>query len=289
MGRIPYLTQEFTPFPEFPKKRIYAFGGGYDWALRGSIGREVDPALKEVLDRLVLIAEKRRISEILAPNVSRFNAFVFKKDAFFSRIPGLPGGLSILRGAYADGVVVPEGSASLQTSADCWTSFLTDGEVSQSLHCGLACLYDRSAVLTSEISRRYFSVIDAGLQHFPAKRRPLIRAFIACGIGPENYRHPVPHPQYGEDNKKLIAHFQSLGENCVYGDAQEGRFNVPEIIKAQLVSYGVREENIRVSRNDKGRITDTYGDTDENGRYLWHSHRRDPTLKRNALLFINAA
>lgn len=292
VGRVPFLTQEFRPFPEYPGKSIYAFGPGergLDWGLQRTNGKEIDLSSKQVLGRLILIAEKRRLTEILAPNVSTFNAVVCKKEAFFSKVPGLPGNLSVLRGTFADGVVVPEGSASWQASADCWTCFLTDGATTASLHCGLACLHDRNAVLAGKHSRRYFSVIEAAMQYFPVARRHRVMVFIACGISPENYRHPVDHPEYGEGNKKLIAHFSGLGENCVFRDKREGRFNVPEIVKAQLISHGVPAENISVSRNSDGSATDTYGDTDENGRYLWHSYRRDRTPKRNALLFVNAA
>lgn len=293
---VPYLTQGFSPFPDAPHLLLAAFGPGLDgrdWGL-GKIwtgnGARRSPQIREKLARVEEITASLDIERLLVPSVQQFNALVCSASDFVSSAKSPQGTLALLGGRFVDGVVVPQGYASWQASADCWTIAARNvrNKRAGTAHAGFASLYDMHFLKYSRRSRPDFSVVNALVEKLGGYAGDM-EVFIACGIGARHYGHPVRHREHGGDNRELFNYCTWLGKNCAYRDKDEFKFDIPEIIKAQFVNCGVEAANIRVSYNANGRVTDTYGDTDDNGNFLWHSHRRDRTPKRNALLFVNAA
>jgi len=291
---IPYVTREFIPFPSYSSERLYAFGPGVDndnWGL-GELwagnGAARNPKLRDTLAKVEEIATVCGISNLLVPSVRNFNALVCSASDFVVSAKSPGGTLTLHSGRFVDGTIVPPGYASWQASADCWTILARNMHKKATAHAGLKSLYDLSELKSGKKSRPNFSVVDGVTGKLGGNAKDT-HVFIACGIRKENYGHPIHHPQYGKDNQELFRYCKWLSPACAYQKGDEYHFDIPGIIEAQFVRQGVPPENIRTSQNKYGYLTDTYADMDNDGNFLWHSHRRDRTPKRNALLFVNAA
>ncbi|MEA3249052.1 MAG: laccase domain-containing protein [Patescibacteria group bacterium] len=258
-----------------------------DWSLRDEIPELPGYPRPEVVEAIGKLAAAYNC-RIYAPNTSAFNAQIVEarhladslvEDAFF-------------RGVEADGVVLRKpGQAFAVSSADCPTFVLRDPITSTvvAAHAGRDSLIDpleirgpredwirlRPSSVQQAINEMPIPDLHGGLAR--------LKAFIACGIGPTHFRHPYGGDDSDDYNTALIkwAWRWNYGNDYLWGnDPYEGCLNLVDIIRMQCRDKGVPTENI----GSDG--VDTYHDRYPNGRYTWHSHRREGDGTRNLVLVI---
>ena len=255
---------------------VLLFGKGTgDWRLQGGSPDEVEKNNPGILSRLKDIFDEFPRVQFYAPRPLEFNAEIVHPHDLNE-----PWGDRFWRGKEADGVILQRPrQAFLIASADCPTLIFRNyftGMIITS-HAGRDCLFDRQKLFTGTPSRKKESVI----QNLPNNLVPReMAAWIFCGIVGKYFSHPWDHLVNGEDNKKISLHF---GEDCLVGDPWEGRLELREVIKKQLIALGVPSWAIN------GDHVDTYSDREPNDRqqYRWHSARRDgPGGGRNLVVVL---
>ncbi len=233
-------------------------------------------------------------TSIYAPRPSDFNARICTPNELTEVYQGqidlshekitLPPrkGVKIYRGVSADGCEIPRGKYMMLASADCPT-IIARSRVSGKViaaHAGRDCLVDRTRLETGTPSRPHESVVDGIMCKFFEwnEHAQDLEVFITCGIGGEHFFHRPTDQKYGVTNRKLIAHFQRLGDYCVLAPNAFGGICLPAIIRTQFANHGVPEGQIA---NDE---IDTFGDTyADTGEAMWHSSARGKTPAEKAM------
>lgn len=279
MTKLSLTTTPVTPFKIISEKvNIHLFGRPHDFSSRGNTDI--------ITKTLKFYAGKNGVTSIFTPSCEKFNTEIVCEKSFHHKTR-MRGGLTIHRGAYADGVILKsKKEAFFILSADCPTIVAAGKYIAIAAHAGRDCLLDKQKIHTGKISRRNESVVDAIMEKYLMAGEFIkdLHVFITCGIKAENFRHPVDHPHYGEKNKTLIKYLIAKYDNdCLKGRPEEGLISLEDLIKKQFILHGVPPENIATDG------IDTYGDNIL-GNHLWHSCARGKTSeekkKRNGVLVI---
>lgn len=281
--------------------KVLCFGPGQgelDWSLN-ALQSERDIASN--LDSYILFCRIRHIAEtahgktrpihvVYAPRLDKWNAQLVTPHHFQSKITHPNHPLTLFRGACGAGMSVPTNSAVFFPTGDCPIIVMTSKYSSTVIaaHAGLRELVDFDRVLKDTPSRPHESVVDAMCAVFTEAERAHIEIKVVCGIQRTNYKHPITHPTYGDQNKKLLHHLQSnIGADTVRNPGTEGRICLYSIVWYQAVSKGINHKKI----SHDG--TDTYSDRIDDV-HAWWSHRRaqvhgrtQDLKKRNGVLVIN--
>ena len=279
------MTQELKPTSSHVlwggAVEIHCFGRATgNWSITGTTANEAKENNHGILGRFEKLGIQYDLSKIYAPNPSRFNArVVMTEEGVDEWIPSF-----LYRGIYADGVVLCEpGTAFALSSADCPTVVLCNPNNGRlvAAHAGRDSLIDRSFLEKGFPSRKHQSVVDAMVDSITGWSRMCIMGFVACGIGPFAYRHPltVGSPDYNS-NLRLIDHIcKRWGRACVE-DCWSGTISLETIIRKQCIDQGILGSSMgsdgTCTFSDKGPL---------DNEALWHSHRRDDK-SRNLVLVI---
>ncbi len=219
------------------------------------------------------------VKTLWIPQPTEFNAKIARPTEFLQR-HRTDDGISVRFGVKADGVELSSAHHGLWISpADCPTLVVYDLSTNRLMaaHAGRDCLIDRHLILSGQVTRRPFSIVDTILQRLDPENPLLVKAFVCCGIGPNNFTHPWDHPEYGEDNRAvtnyLIKHY---GQGVITGEVRNGCINMRALIRQQFVAGGYELANIEDDHSD------TFTDRDQKN-YRWWSCRRGDR-ERNGVL-----
>ena len=283
---------------------VYCFGPGkgrHDWSLNNlQTSKDVVDKLAcfELFCRLKNIARTagpKPIRTIFSPRLDGMHANLVGPEDFKSGVTHTGHHLTLFRKASGSGMEIPPDTAVFFPTGDCPTVIIRSPVTFRmfAAHAGLRELIDFSRLTTGTPSRRNHSIVETIIDQFPADEISQLQVTIVCGIGPTCYTHPVDHREYGELNRKIIAHIQSLrmGKHCVHNAESAGRINLAALIASQAVAKGIPASTIFTDQSD------TYTDMTGGGgteTYKWWSYRRARDTentadmpKRNGVLVTN--
>ncbi|MCX6714918.1 MAG: laccase domain-containing protein [Candidatus Uhrbacteria bacterium] len=286
------------------KAKIIVFGAlDGDWNYAGVSVDEINAKNPVVVNRLLSIMDRYNIKRALVPKPS-FNAKVVTDVDLPNEL--LP---NFFRGADADGVILEQpGDAYFLASADCLATALFDPHTNMvaALHCGRDAVIDRNRLDSRGAEHRENeSVIDAAIKMLdrlscempdrPCDGQPIeMQVFLAAGIRPEKFEHNTwRHPLYANlgiappesvRNMGLIDHLENLQVKrghlpSIVTENAFGRINLFALVRHQLDAHGVTQ----IEEDE----FDTATSTDSNGNFLFHSNRRDRTLRNLVVIKRN--
>lgn len=206
------------------------------------------PRYPRMIERLDQAAEALRLTKIFAPSpVNGGFGVVLNPDTVrWSTIPLHDSGANLLRGLNADGVCdLRAGEGYAVSAAGCYVLALCSSATRRRVfaHVGAHSLFDAARVRAEQPFRKNEStVITAVLWFLLRGENPRnIFASILLGIGAERLRYAPNNPQYGPFNTALHKQLKAVWG---YDGGPEGIIDIPDIIRRQLVAYGVPTENI---------------------------------------------
>jgi len=253
----------FKPFgPTGPKIVLGGISTG-DWRISSlQKNLESNPGLYH---RFCVLGTHFGFSKLLAPLIGDCDAEVCEISELPTIIQGTAGSLPIYRGCKADGMVLRYGCAGVIASADCPTAIISclETRIVIMLHCGLASLVDIDFLKNGVPTRKYFSVVDAGMEKVKSLRLTNPQVFITCGI--KTYE------------RKDIANV--LRKKMITQGVDGSNVDLITLIKERFARYGINN----ITRD----TVDTFNEKSESGRHLWHSYRRNRKSCRNLVLVVN--
>ncbi|PCI30328.1 hypothetical protein COB52_01685 [Candidatus Kaiserbacteria bacterium] len=204
-------------------------------------------------------------------------ASAFKQEPFCEE-------LSLMTGAFADGVMLGKGDLAVSTSADCQqvTLVFADGRV-LTFHAGLECFLQTGNNSNGPFKVQGHNVLENALRSY-GKRPGLRQVHISCGIR-SRYSFPLSHKVYGAANLAMRTWCEVKYPNRPVFNLQLEELNMYELIKAELMRLGVLEALITMDD------IDTSSDVDEVGKYRWASNARQAAdgstkLKQRNLVIV---
>lgn len=243
---------------------------------------ESDPAL---LDTIGTIAKNAGAQAVLAPRPAEFNALICKDQDLSASFSLGNSGISIHRGYNADGCEIPEQKAFFLASADCTTIVGYSDKTHKVIaaHAGRDSLIDRNRINNGD-SRQHESVVDAVIEAFENSNPSDLHFFLTCGIGPNNFGHDLSSSKKGLQNIWMIDDILERYESetiLAPKPYDHGKINLYELIKAQLMSFGVPSYQIGFDG------IDTYTAKNTDGEIIFWSNRRGDKLSRNMVMVVN--
>jgi|GEM_PF-1333932 len=306
-------TRRFTPFQN---AEILLYGrnkGQTDWNMTGvyAIAQQRTASPPDIacqLWRALRYDEELRnsVRDILLPCPTRANAALCTPE-MLAQAYSIDGSvdtnatdpstdqwptLTIWTGFEADGVIVPPGEAMWISSADCPT-IIAQSPCGMMIcaHAGRNSLIDVHHLDHGEPGRPYESVTEAIVATFKRANKDVreLRIFVTCGIGADDFTHPLDHPEFGERNAFMMEKLRGLGWGCVETPLEQGRINLYMVIRHQFDKLGVPSGQIQ--SDGINTAADMLGD-----EYLWWSHTRarksgqpEHLASRNGVLVRNTA
>lgn len=215
---------------------VHCFGRGFPWKKRhyGNWG-EGARLLKPYLDDYW-------IERAVVPDFRGMNALVSGISAQETVKMDLAGRL--MRTAQPiDCIPLKQNCSVFAISADCHTVIIVD----TAKRCGkvLHCSRDALQPIKRDGSRRRGreSIIDEAMTRLMPTSVEDMRAMILCGIGARSYENRHDYDKTGF-HKAVVEHFvKECGRGIVVGPFEEGRLNIPEIIRVQLARWGVGRQH----------------------------------------------
>jgi len=270
------------------KVTVIVFGAPFNWNYAGASREEMEaknPGITAVLEEVM---RKYEIKRALVPKPA-FNAKVVTAENLPNEL--LP---NFFRGADADGVILEKsGDAYFLASADCLATAIFDPQIDDvaALHSGRNALVDR-AYLDNGDRRTHETVIDAACDALDeiaynkeslADHRPR-QVFLAAGIRPESFDHPIHDEKYGEANQRMIDHLIDMQAKREYLppiiiDHEAGKIDLFALARHQLDAQDITD-----IRED---AFDTATSTDAEGNFLFHSNRRDKVRRNLVIIKLN--
>lgn len=219
-------------------------------------------------EQLATIGQILNTNEFYCPSPVEMNGVIVLPQQLTTSVTH--GQITLHRGCNADGVVLSKGQSFFIASADCHTIVVYNHAKQQVIpaHAGRDCVLDQQLIQTGRPGRKHFSVVDSIMKYINPSDYAELNIGIYCGIGPENFAHPVTDKNYGAKNKKLIAYIsRNYGELSLWNEPTMGRLNMVEIIMQQFSAYGIEPEQITHD------MVDTFADSIDTS-YQWWSCRR---------------
>lgn len=165
-----------------------------------------------------------------------------------------------------DGIMLRPKRSAFALSADCHIALLVDtlNKKAMVLHCGRDALQPISRSGSRRLGET--SVIDTAMRRLMPTSPREVFVLILCGIGPSSYENRADWDKTGF-HKAVVDYFvNTCGRGVVQGPIEEGRLNIPLIIRTQLSRWGVGIDDPRSIVWDG---VDTY-----NERSGYYSRRR---------------
>lgn len=179
------------------------------------------------------------------------------------------------RGIQADGVFFEDpGQCFWMSTADCLVIVLFHEPSGTwiATHAGRASLIDLPLIQEGKEPRKHFSVVDSACELFRNKfgsdATESVSAFMTCSIGPESFDHPLDHPDYGENNRKMLNYLLKHYGMTVVPNYKKGMISLSELARRQLIENEVPAHRIGFD------LIDTATDSSAESKYAWWSHRR---------------
>lgn len=288
------------------KATVIVFGAPFNWNYAGASREEMEAKNPGIVAALQEVMRKYGVRRALVPKPA-FNAKVITDLDLPNEL--LP---NFFRGADADGVILEKsGDAYFLASADCLATILDDPYSSRvaALHCGRDATIDRKMINEgAHVMRMHGSVIDAAMETLHKLALSQVKmeqrsfqAFLAAGIRAETFVHSTTDAKYGAANKRMIDHLIAFdhetrftaipGPNAhppgsgiyhsspIVTDEVMGNIDLFRLVRRQLRLHGVT----RVNEDE----FDTAMSKDPEGNFLFHSNRRDQTLRNLVVVLLN--
>lgn len=270
------------------KVTIIVFGAPFNWNYAGASRAEMEAKNPGITTALEEVMRKYNIHCALVPKPA-FNAKVVTDEDLPNEL--LP---NFFRGADADGVILKEsGDAYFLASADCLAAVIFDPQtgVVAALHCGRNALVDRMHLNAGD-RRKHETVIDAAcdaLDEIAYDEESLdeykkLQVFLAAGIRPETFNHPIHDEKYGAANKRMIDHLVLLQSKRgqlppIVTDVEAGKIDLFALARHQLAAQDITE----IAEDE----FDTATTMNINGGFVFHSNRRDESLRNLVVIRRN--
>ncbi len=225
----------------------HCFGGPFNWTLR-HLQSQSDVAGNQVLvERLWEIMLELGARKVFAPSPVTFNARVVSPKLLTSEIV-LGAGFTLYRNALcpADGTWLSPGQAGIISAAGCPVIVACYENRCVFAHAGRDSLLDRGRISGTN-TREVESVCESMLEALAAPKALRGRAYFYAffSIGPSVLTHELAHPAYGEFNRAMHFHLRRLwGEGCSYEREGIIHLNLMNLIRNQLMRFGVPKRNI---------------------------------------------
>ncbi len=269
---------------------IAVYGAARNWRFVGDTAEQMDEANPGIVEALQKVMTKHRVERALVPRpvfgTEIVNPVQLRREIF----------PRFLRGAEGDGVRLNfTNDAYVLSSADCPCVVICDPikAIAIGVHGCRDALLDRGRIAGKsgrEPASVLYKAMELARNRGWVKTSPL-SVFIAAGIGPTMFTHPTTPTVMGEDgiervneyqevNRQLIDHLLNTYDQKrfkIVTDPVQGSINLVELIVAQFAEYGVTRDQIEWDG------VDTDMDKGPDGKFLYHSSRRDPT-KRNLVV-----
>lgn len=215
------------------------------WSLKDLYSKEEADKNPVLRDRLREILKERKVTSAYAPSIAHASAEVTWKYCLRREVP-LGEGISLWRdkGVFADGVVLPKGTAFVASIAGP-VVVMSDGAMCIAASGARDSLIDRRKMLCTPPYRRFESVIHAMNDTFESakseKRSQVVEGFFC--LKTLSFPHPFNDEQHGRYNKRLVQYGRDYGsdvilkkDDCVYLSlsglimAQARRWQVPHSV-----------------------------------------------------------
>lgn len=276
-------TAQFDPFPHI---HILAFGLPFNWST-SLLRSQEDVRQYDLGKRLFAItANQENIETILSPCTQLSNSRICHPSELTTLIvlpaePLAQSKISVRRGSDADGVIVGPRQAFYVSTGDCIVGVMIDTKSLKTVafHASRESLIPKQWLEPEEHDEepRKPSVIDQA--HSALQAEGPIKVFLGCGIGALNFDHPLDHPKFGDQNKRLIRLVSSrYGQDCLVEDRmKDGCLSLQTIARKQCLELDIPDRNIASDG------IDTFADGDHNGKPIWWSKRRGDIHNRNGI------
>jgi copper oxidase (laccase) domain-containing protein len=276
------------------KATIIVFGAPFNWNYAGTSREDMEAKNPGITKAIEEVMRKYDIKRAFVPKPA-FNAkVVTDADLPYESLP------NFFRGADADGVILTHpGDAYFLASADCLGVAIFDDRSNSlaALHCGRDAVIDRKQILGNDAEcREHSSVVDAAIDQLDfmssiaaynsgsPKMVPYrevhdrIQAYLAAGIRPETFVHPTTDHPFAAANKLMVEYLSALPASVVT-NAQAGTIDLFALVRHQLGEYGIKG----ITEDE----FDTATSKDAEGNFLFHSNRRDKTLRNLVVIKLN--
>jgi copper oxidase (laccase) domain-containing protein len=230
-----------------PIREPYSHGDLIQQAILRWIAETVQPAGAEV---------------VLAPDPIKCNGRIIEANdpEFAEPIPIAGSTVKFIRGinaAYADGIVLPPGSAFWMISADCCLINVVDIESGKVI----AAHGPRDALLGG--------LIPAIMGKFLDSKREDLWVMASASIQPDNFSHPWNHPEFREQNRQMTERIWAHWPQAIVGELSQGKVWLQMLAALQFMDLGIPTKNIFFDKMD------TYSERRETGELAYYSFRRD--------------
>lgn len=249
---------------------------GLDWSLKDFYTPEDaarNPALR---DRLALELSERGITEAFGPSIAYASGEVVYAHRLNRRID-LGRGVTLRRdqGVFADGVVLPRGSAFIGSIAGPVVIISGDG-MCIAASAARDSLIDRQRVLKSVPGRKHASVIDAAMakvsEQSSVRKSTLTIAGYFC-LATNSFGHPLDDETHGFYNRRLVPYARSQGPATVVTRNDVAYLSLTGLILAQAkqhqIPHALCEHPI-----------------DHDGRFA-HPRHHDPRMRTRNLVIVH--
>lgn len=252
LERIEPLVSATSEVPGQARYTVACFEGS-DWSLKPlqragdekkapELAGKVNRALRGLDAYLAYAPTPVKFNGKLARPETLMKELIPLDDILLYRNPGCP----------ADGTWLPnKGCAGVFSAGGCSLIVATLRQEMVFAHAGRDCVIDRTRILTSnrELGRHHESVVDSIVAQLASSRflRERMRVAVYYSIRPEDFRHDFAdadpkHAAYNKAAAKMLR--REYGEECGIVDSRGIGVDVPRIIRAQFMAYGVPREHI---------------------------------------------
>jgi copper oxidase (laccase) domain-containing protein len=205
--------------------------------------------------QVIELLRKEKISKIFFPNISSFTGEICEEDDFGRSSKVEKFGFEIFQGKKTEGLVLPKNSAVFLCTADCPVIICQDRTEDLLIvaHAGLGSIIDKSLILHDHKSRLVESVVDDIMDYLDEEdyEARYLEVHIIGGISHESFVYSPDDQVFGEDNKKLLKFIiDKYGSDVVPLGSSHGGISIPNMIKQQLLKWGVRSYEISIDEID---------------------------------------
>lgn len=218
------------------------FGKPNNWSLSQLTAQEESVRI-EFGARLGNVLWDLRVGNAFAPNPTKFTDRIINPRELTTSIPA--GAMRVRRNpnSPADGIPLEGGDAYVVSPSSCPITVMVAGSNMLALHTGRDCLIDRHELLYGSSGRKTHSVCFSALAFLGHAKKTYVKVF--WGIRGHKFRHSFSHPTYGDVNRAMHELIVSRwGEQNAPVRDGEFHLDLPQLIKAQCMSWGVPETHI---------------------------------------------